>query len=132
MGCTQFRDSKGNLGAMSMGIVTTEQQHKGFTQTVNNHSTEEPEFRNAPNSTVYTGFTPGSNTVYTGKQQRTTKGRNRSFHLLRVITRVWLLLSSAVILRAIRRQKCRLRRNFPYTIVHLQHVPSQMVAILGQ
>ena len=32
MGCTQFRDSKGNLGAMSMGIVTTEQQHKGFTQ----------------------------------------------------------------------------------------------------
>ena len=31
MGCTQLRDSKGNLGAKSMGIVTKE-QHKGFTQ----------------------------------------------------------------------------------------------------
>ena len=53
----------------------------------NNHNTEEPEFRNAPNSTAYTGFTPGSNTVYNGKQQRTTRGWNRRFDL-RVVTNV--------------------------------------------
>ena len=74
------------------------------------------------------GFTSGSNTVYTGKQHRTTRGWNRRFDLLRVIANV----ASAAILHTIWRLIFRLRYNFPYTIVHLPRAPSLIVFAQGQ